>query len=572
MRKLIFFLLLTIISLIICIVFITLRRPDEADYVIVGAGTAGSVLAARLIQNGDSVIIIEAGSNHMKDPNVRLAKNYTNYWNTPNIPQETLWGYNVQRDNCLSTMYYPIAHMLGGCTSHHGMINNIGHPQTYDEWATFLNDPSWKYDNLLRLLKRMEHCNDPDADPKYHGFDGWLQLTKNPSNEINDTLLDVALQYYNYIPDFAAPNVPINGVGRLYSQFSFNEKGEGIRSYAAGDLLHPVLKKNNSKIIYNSFVNRLLFEDNKVIGVEYVKGKHLYEADPMLNVAKSERYKLNSHQIRARKEVILCTGSIHSPQLLMLNGIGPRDQLEKFGIKVLKESPGVGQHLGDHIEINMIHKVNYQPNLKQATGTGIDLNVMSGLKIPEYTMPDIHLSCFNGYFQDFNIASWEKCYDKNQQYVTFEVQTTHPASHKGFIQLVSDDPLDVPIINQNLIGPDAEYDFNTIVVGVGIIRKFFKDQKMQKYNPVEVFPGLEYNTDEKLLDFIKKNCHGHHLSGTCRMGPENDDYSPLDSQMKVKGIEGLRVCDASVFPFITGGNPSLTVYLCGEMLAEILTK
>lgn len=559
----------------------------EADYIIVGGGTAGCVIAARLLERTNStVLVIESGGNHMDDPNVKLVKNYTNYWGVPGIPQDTLWSYYVQRNTCNSTMFYPIARMLGGCSGHHAMVNNPGHPETYNIWAKILNNPLWNYNNINRILRYMEHCNDPYANPETHGFDGWLQLSINPLEPIEKTLFDVSLKYYNYIPDWNEPNVSMEGVGILYDQFKYlipENPDNGVvdimrrntaqRSYAAQDLLLPMItrKTNNIQILYDSYVTKLNISNGVVMGVEGVRGKHIFEVDPKLDVFKDERKYLPKFRAIARKEVILCTGSIRTPQLLMLSGIGPRQHLEELGIPVVYDSPLIGYNFSDHIETTVAYKADYTPTLGRPAGNGLEININTGVTNPNPLLPDCRISTINAYIEDFNSQVWSQCIDPKQTYLSFEVQITHPSCSKGTIHLKSTDALDAPIIKQNVSGREGDIDICRLVEGVKVTRTLMNDVSMKQYNPVELYPGPQYDTDDKLYEFIKNFYYAHHLTSTVRMGADNDLSSALDSYMRVRGVSRLRVCDASVFPIITGGNPSLPVYICAEMLSNMLT-
>ncbi len=389
---------------------------------------------------------------------------------------------------------------------------------------------------------------------------------------------------------------------------------DGTRSYAAINLLKRVYEKNqergwnNLKILTDTLVTKVLFKDKKAIGVEALKSPRAYRVDVAHQKDASPKDKI---VIKATKEVILCGGSINTPQILMLSGIGPKNHLKEFQIPLVKDLPGVGHHLQDHVEVGLVYHVKNLPNKVwrwQATllsesdakwrpyadkstltenGVPLIIDWFSGYDRPDPLFPDLHIHICTGYMRDFNFnpekfkdpdplkASYlDKVLSQTDPgnpvvYHTFLIEAMKATARRGTVQLKSQDPTDSPSIDLKLYEADA--DIARLALGIQMLRKMMKTQIMQHYEPEEVLPGPSYQTLSQLEDYIKRySSFGHHISGTAKMGLPEDPMAVVDSHLKVIGVEGLRVCDASVFPSIPAYNTSRPSYLVGEVLAEII--
>ena len=485
----------------------------------------------------------------------------------------------------------------------------------YDEWARLTGDERWTYQRLLPFFRKMENFEVPYVDETVHGKSGWLHIKRAKLERgFHPDLLHVAMQEHGvpFRHDFY--NDPRNFAGIGWCDMQVHH--DGRRSNAAVDLLLPTLEKtktrgwNNLQILTDKLVTRVLFDRGRAVGVEALDAARAYRADAAY---RPETRAANRITITARQEVILCGGAINTPQLLMLSGVGATDHLSQHGITVVKDLPGVGQHLQDHVEVCHVFQMKNLPDklwrwqstfLAEAgpqyaanadpssfTENYIPLVIdwFSGFDAPNPMHPDLHIHVFTAFFRDFNLnpqrwvdpdpfkasflpqflsqvdASAPKAFN------TFLIECVKPSPTAGQVRLWSADPTEPPVVDLCL--HQAEADLTRLAKGIELLRQVMGHPILQQYAAEEVLPGPSCETLDQITDYLRRySSFGHHISGTAKMGQASDPTAVVDSECRVFGIDGLRVCDASVFPELPSYNTSRPSYLVGEVLGDLLTN
>ena len=529
--------------------------PSPFDYIIVGAGAAGCALASRLTEDpAVRVCLLEAGG---PDTSVLIhapmgfavsAPLNLNNWGYETVPQA---GFNGRRG------YQPRGKVMGGSTSVNAMVYTRGHKADYDHWAS-LGNPGWSYDEVLPLFKRSEN-NQCFGDNAYRGTGGPLQVSylRSPS-PINEVFLQACEQVG--LPRTA----DYNGEHQLGCGPTQAMQADGERCSAAKAFITPYLSRANLTVVTGAHTERVLMDGKRATGVQYLhEGK--------------------SVQVTAAREVILSAGAFGSPQLLMLSGIGPQSQLQAHGIDTVHTLPGVGQNLQDHITTVLIQRT---PRKEVALGvslsgtatiiksivewrnkrTGwITSNVAESqgfLKTdPSADKPDIQLALCTGMVDDHN-----RKMHLGHGY-TLHVTLCRPKS-RGSVTLQSAKSTDAPLIDPAFLQhPD---DMATLVKGTQIGLDILKAKAFDDYRGDTLYP-IDRNNTQQIEAFLRDHSDTeYHPSGTCKMGPQSDPMAVVDAELRVHGIQNLRVVDTSIMPTLTGGNTTAPTIMIAEKAADLL--
>jgi choline dehydrogenase-like flavoprotein len=619
------------------------KRQADCEYIVVGSGAGGGTLAARLAEKGHRVVLLEAGGDPRKlqggdanpyDQGNRLPDDYDVpvFQGMSNENVAIKWDYFVRHyasdelqrrdpkycEDCdgqrVDGILYPRAGTLGGCTAHNAMIMVYPHNADWDHIAQLTGDPSWKADNMRRYFERLENCHHRlpyrllgklGINPTRHGWRGWLQTEKAiPESALGDTML-VKTILESAQKAFEEVGQPVNRVRWLFeSQADPNDwrvvkdNGVGIR-YPPLTTRHHRRQGTRERVVevaekypdrlrveLNAHATRVLFAGNRAVGVEYLKGERLYRAFCTPRGERGEK-----REVYASREVILAGGAFNTPQLLMLSGIGPRAVLERHGIPVRVDLPGVGKNLQDRYEVGVVNRMTCEAweVLKGAQFTSNDAQYKEWVKrkgvyitngavlavikrsAVNRPLPDLFcfalLGLFKGYFPKFSAL-----FPQNLNYLTWCILKAHTNNRAGEVTLRSADPLDTPQINFHYFteGNDTSgEDLDSVVDGVKFARTMTKDLIQQKLIAAEELPGPEVQSDDEIRQFVKDHAWGHHASCTCPIGPR-EGGGVLASDFRVHGTEGLRVADASVFPRIPGFFIVSAVYMIGEKAADAI--
>ena len=526
----------------------------EYDFIIVGAGAAGCVLANRLSENPEhKVCLIEAGPKDnsllIKIPAgiIALMRSASRNWRYWTEPQKALNGRKV---------YIPRGKTLGGSSAVNAMCYTRGHKWDFDHWES-LGNKGWGYKDVLPLFKRSENY-EPGAN-EFHGEGGPINVSDLQSPmEVSKAFVKAGVEAgYPETDDFN--NDVQEGVG-LFKVFQKN----GERFGAARGYLHPVLDRPNLTVMTGVRVNKVIFDGKKATGVEVTRN--------------------NSTQTLKGAKVILSGGAINSPQILKLSGVGPKEELEQHGIPLVHELPGVGENLQDHPDILVVNNSKRWDTLalglKTLAWTGpIDLfryifnrkgmltsNVAeSGGFVksrPEETIPDIQFHMSNTRLDNHGLnLAFSIPYGYSGH-----ICVLRPKS-RGSLTLRDANPATPAKIDPNLLGhPD---DMEGMVRGVKILRNIFAQKAFDPWRKSEVYPGEKTQSDEEIREFIRKKADNiYHPVGTCKMG--HDDMAVVDDTLKVHGMENLYVIDASIMPTLVGGNTTAPTIMIAEKAADMI--
>ena len=529
------------------------------DYVIVGGGTAGCVLANRLSADPDvSVLLLEAGG---KDDWIwiHIPVGYLYCIGNP----RTDWCYRTEADAGLNgrSILYARGRVLGGCSSINAMIYMRGQKQDYDRWARETGDSGWSWDSVLPVFRKSE--DHYAGGTESHGAGGeWRVEKQRLSWKVLDAWREAAGEAG--IP----PTDDFNrGDNEGSGFFEVNQK-RGVRWNATKAFLRPVMHRSNLKVVTGAEVRRLRIEDKRegkrVTGVEFL-------LDGETNIAAS------------RLETILAAGSIGSPQLLQCSGIGPADLLRDNGIPVVHESPGVGENLQDHLQLRTAFKVKNVRTLNEWAASPFG-KMQMGLEYLFFrtgplTMAPSQLGAFAKSDPGQATANLEyhvqplsldKFGDPLHPFPAFtsSVCNLRPAS-RGYVRIRSADPREAPAINPHYLS--TEEDRRIAIDAIRLTRRIAAQPALRKYSPEEFLPGAHLETDEALARAAGDiGTTIFHPVGTCRMGRAGDPAAVVDPRLRVIGLEGLRVIDASVMPTITSGNTNSPTVMIAERGAEML--
>ncbi|MFC4298518.1 MAG: choline dehydrogenase [Castellaniella sp.] len=527
---------------------------QAVDYIIVGAGSAGCVLANRLSENGKySVCLLEAGP-----PDSNLWIHIPIGYGRTMFDKHVNWGfYTDPEPNMLGRrIYWPRGKTLGGSSSINGLIYIRGQKQDYDHWAD-LGNPGWSWDDCLPYFRKLEN-NDLGPGPT-RGTDGPLHAS---SIRAKHELVEAFIR-----------SAEANGISRTDDFNTGEQEGVGYyqltthggwRCSSAVAYLKPARGRSNLEVVTRAQATRVILQDRRATAVEYRRGDQL-------------------RTLRANKEVILCAGALLSPQLLQLSGIGPADLLGEHGIGVVADRPGVGENLQDHLQLRLIYEVTKpitnNDQLRSLWGRarmglqwllfrsgplaiGINQGALFCRVLPESVRPDIqfHLGTLSADLAGAQVHDFSGC--------TYSVCQLRPES-RGHVRIQSPDPLRPPSMQPNYL--DAELDRRTAVAAVRFARRLADTEPMKSLMKREYRPGLDARGDDEILHFCRE--HGatiFHPTGTARMGGRTDPMAVVDHHMKVHGVERLRVVDGSVMPTLVSGNTNVPIIMMAERAAEFI--
>lgn len=525
----------------------------EFDYIVVGAGSSGSALAHRLAryQPDQKILLLEAGGRDLS-PFIHVPAAIIKAIGNPSLDWMLMADPDPSRDGKVDL--WPAGRVLGGSSAINGMLYVRGQATDYDRWAN-AGCPGWGYADVLPLFKRMEATVVGSTD--WRGRSGplhvdWLRTTHPLAHVFVEAMKQNGVPF----------NQDYNGEGQSGVAYSQVTQRRGWRFHTARAYLWPGKKPNNLTVKTRATVSSLTFDGNRCTGLTYKK----YGRE---------------RTVAAKASVILSAGALATPKLLMLSGIGPAADLQQHGIEVLRDSPNVGKNLQDHPEGMVSIEVNQSTFNTEINSWKIVLHSLNWFLFGRgpATSPYPHAVAFlksdptlDHADIQVQLGPYAFSFDENgvipyhKPAISAAVNIAYPKS-RGEIRLRSNDPGDSPIIDHQLLGhPD---DLSGLIAGCRTVRTILNSSAFDAQRVAERMPGDDVQTDDEWTEFLRKTAFlGYHPIGTCRMG--SDDGAVVDPNLKVKGVEGLRVADASIMPDLISGNTNATAIMIGEKAADLI--
>jgi choline dehydrogenase len=530
------------------------RQSETFDYVIVGAGSAGCALANRLTASGrHRVLLLEAGG-HDRNIWIHIPLGYGKLFSDPKVN----WLYATEPEPDLNNrkIIQPRGKVLGGSSSINGLLYVRGQPEDYDHWRQ-LGNAGWSFEDVLPYFRRSE--DQERGSDELHGKGGPLAVSNvSEPHPLCEAFIGAAEQAgFPHNDDFNGPSQEGAGYFQLTAR-------NGRRCSTAVGYLRPAKRRPNLKVVTGALATRVLFSGRRATGIEYRQGD-------------------TTHIAHANAEVILAGGAFNSPQLLQLSGLGPAELLHSHGIDVISDMPGVGNDLQDHLQVRMLYRCT-EPitmndvinSLRHRIGAGLRyivsrkglLTIGAGYAGAFLrTRPDLETPDAQLHFLIFSADAAGAALHSFPGFMTSVCQL-RPES-RGFVRIKSNDPNQPPAIQPRYLSSAA--DRETIVAGMSLLRRIMEQPAMRRYVAVEIAPGPDCASDAALLAYARETgTTVYHPTSTCRMG--SDPAAVVDERLRVHGIDGLRVIDASIMPTVVSGNTNAAVVMIAEKGADMILQ